>query len=158
VAISRDGSIGITGSDDGMLRVWNLADGSERIAHKFDSAISTIALSPDDALVFVGRRHGAGMIWDVQSGAPLGEIGHDRSSIVSARFSADNTRLLTGFPTGRIILWDVGNARALRQWTAAKPVLRGPSGLVATDVAFGSRENTVLNGFSDGSIMVWQGD
>jgi len=156
VGISRDGMTAATGADDGTITVWDLRDGSEIIARKFDSGISVIAFSPDDTMVFVGRYHGKGTVMDLRSGQDLADIGHDRSSIVSARFAADGRSLLTGFPSGRILLWDLNDGTTIKQWVAKRRVFWHPTGLVATDVAFNRGSGQVVSGFSDGSIIAWQ--
>ncbi len=155
VAVTRDGSIALTGSDDGKVRAWNLADGSERLAWDLASGVSTIALSADDSRVFVGRYHGKSVVYDLHSGQRIAEIGQARSSIISARFSPDNARLLTGFPNGRLVLWNLADGRAFREWQVPRETLRHPTAMVATDVAFGQRPGQIVAGFSNGSVLSW---
>lgn len=155
VAVTRDGSIALTGSDDGKVRAWNLADGSERLAWNLASGVSTITLSPDNSRVFVGRFHGRSVVYDLNSGQRITEIGQDRSSIISARFSSDNARLLTGFPNGQVVLWNLADGRAFRKWQAPRETLRHPTAMVATDVAFGQRPGQIVAGFSNGTVLSW---
>lgn len=155
VALSADGRIGITGADDGALRAWNLDDGSPLLAHHFDSGIATIALSPDESLLFVGRHHGKGAIWDLRRAQPVSEIGHDRTSIVSARFTAGGLTLLTGLPAGRVQEWQVREGRLVKQWQARAPSAVRSSGLTTTAVAHDASSLTIIAGFSDGSIRIW---
>ncbi|ENO81046.1 WD40 repeat domain-containing protein [Thauera mechernichensis] len=155
VAITADGRIGITGADDGMLRAWDLDTGSTLLAHKFASGISTLALSADGSLLFVGRYHGKGMVWNLQRNQAVSAIGHDRTSIVSARFAPDGLTLLAGLPAGRIQEWNVSAGTLVRHWQADAPSAVRSSGLTTTAVAHDLRSRSIIAGFSDGSVRVW---
>lgn len=155
VALDGAGRLAVTGSDDGAVQVWNITDGSERLAWRYSSGVSTVAISHDSRLVYAGRQHGKGEIREIDSGRVVSQIGHDRGTIVAARFSADGRRLLTGLPSGNLILWDVESGTPLRQWVAPRPAIWRPTALVPLDVAFDERSGRVLGVFSDGSVMAW---
>ena len=155
VALDGAGRLAVTGSDDGAVQVWNIADGSERLAWRYPSGVSTVALSADGRLVYAGRQHGKGEIRDVDSGQVLSQIGHDRSTIVSARFSADGRRLLTGLPAGELILWDVASGAQLARWQAPRGQLWYPTARVPLDVALDERSGRVVAVFSDGAVLAW---
>lgn len=155
VALDGAGRLAVTGSDDGAVQVWNIEDGTERLAWRYPSGVSTVAISPDSRLVYAGRQHGKGEIRDIDGGRVVSQIGHDRGTIVAARFSADGRRLLTGLPAGRLILWDVNSGTQLRQWVAPRAAIWYPTALVPLDVAFDERGGRVLGVFSDGSVMAW---
>ncbi len=155
VALDGAGRLAVTGSDDGAVQVWSIEDGSERLAWRYPSGVSTVTLSPDSRLVYAGRQHGKGEIRDIDSGRQISQIGHDRGTVVAARFSSDGRRLLTGLPAGRLILWDVQSGAQLRQWVAPRSAIWYPTALVPLDVAFDERGGRVLGVFSDGSVMAW---
>lgn len=154
VAISPDGGTAATGADDGRLRVWNVRDASEIIAHDYPSGISVMVFSADASRLFVGRYHGKGTIFDVRSGQALIDIGYERGSVVSARFAADGRSLLTGFPAGRVVQWNLADGTPTRQWSAAPKAYGYPQGMVATAVAV-RHSGEIVGGFSSGSIIAW---
>jgi len=71
LAVSRDGSLTATGTEDGSLAVWALDDGHKvagmRAAH--DGLVRCVALSAEKTLVSAGR-DGVVRIWDVATEGP----------------------------------------------------------------------------------------
>jgi WD40 repeat protein len=155
VVLDDEGETAVTGSDDGKVQVWNLADATELHAWEYPSAITAMALAPDGVRLFIARAHGKGEIRDLNSGRILGEIGMDRTTVVSARFSADGRRLLTGLPAGRLILWDVRSGAQLAEWNAPDSDWIRPTIRVPLDVAFDEAGRRVVGVFSDGSVLAW---
>lgn len=155
VAISADGQLGVTGSDDGMLRVWNLQTGEALLAERFAAAISVITLSDDGTRLFAAAAHHGGKVWDLTTLRPISEIGRPRSSIVSARFSSDNATLLTGLPAASIALWRVQDGAELKLWTAPRDTFWRATRPAATAVSFSDRTRSVIAAMSDGSVMIW---
>lgn len=155
VAISADGLTGITGGEDGIIRVWNLPEGKETFAYKMGDDISSVAISSDGSLVFAALYYGKGKIWQTKTGQEVTEIGHFRTTMTTAKFSADNSKLLTGFTARRVVLWDVQTGENEKEWRADAPLFWRPSGLVVTDVAFGTKPGEILNVFSNGMVYWW---
>ncbi len=155
VAISADGKTGVTGSEDGIMKVWNLAQAKVTFSYQLGDDISAVAISNNANLVFASLYYGKGKIWLTQSGKQVSEIGHNRTTITKATFSADNKTLLTGFTARRVMLWDVNTGEALQNWRADAPLFWRPSGLVVTDVAYGRQSGTYLNVFSNGLVYQW---
>ena len=155
VAVSADGRFLAAGADDGSFGVWDLSNGTERLSWKFSGGVSAIAIAADARHVYAGRYHGKGRVWNLRNGELVSEIGHDRSSMISARFSADGNRLLTGLPAGRVMLWDVAGGRMLTERAAPRGEFWRPTAMVAVDVAFGGTENELVAVFSSGAVMRW---
>ena len=155
VAISADGLVGVTGSEDGIVKVWDLPAGKETFAYRLGDDVSAVALSADGSLVFGSLYYGKGKIWQTKTGQEVASIGHNRTTITVARFSKDNSKLLTGFTARRVVLWEVATGNDLKSWRADAPLFWRPSGLVVNDVAFGSQPNQILTVFSNGLIYQW---
>ena len=155
VAISADGRFGVTGASDGIVQSWTLDSGEAGLSWKFDGAVTVLTLAGDGSLLFGARAHGKGQIWRLPDGQPVATIGQPRTTIVSARFAADNGTLLTGLPGGRIMLWNSASGELLHHWQAAQPTGTRASGLSTLAVAYGARPGSVLGAYSDGSVRTW---
>ncbi|RLU00678.1 WD40 repeat domain-containing protein [Ketobacter sp.] len=156
VAISANGLVGVTGSEDGIMKVWDLPAGKETFSYRLGDDVSAVAISGDASLVFASLYYGKGKIWEVKTGREVSSIGHNRTTITSARFSQDNRTLLTGFTARRVVLWNVSDGSTLQSWRAVAPLFWRPSGLVVNDVAFGPSPNQYLSVFSNGLVNQWQ--
>ncbi|MEE2733113.1 MAG: hypothetical protein VYA55_20000 [Pseudomonadota bacterium] len=156
VAISANGLVGVTGSEDGIMKVWDLPAGKETFSYRLGDDVSAVAISGDASLVFASLYYGTGKIWEVKTGREVSSIGHNRTTITSARFSQDNRTLLTGFTARRVVLWNVNDGSTLQSWRAVAPLFWRPSGLVVNDVAFDTSPNQYLSVFSNGLVNQWQ--
>lgn len=156
VGISADGLIGVTGAEDGVVKVWDLMKGKETFAYRMGDDISAVAISRDAKYVFGALYYGRGKIWEVKTGKEVASIGHRRTTITCARFATDNKTLLTGFTARRMVLWDVLTGANLQDWRADPPYLWRRSGLVVIDVAYGPQPGEYLGVFSNGLVNLWK--
>ncbi|CAG7853315.1 Dynein assembly factor with WDR repeat domains 1 AltName: Full=Outer row dynein assembly protein 16 [Serendipita indica DSM 11827] len=111
--------------------------------------VECLAFSPDGRLIASGSRDGTARIWDVSTGARVGQSlrGHEES-VQSLDFSPDGMRIVTGG-------WD----RTIRQWDAATgdPIgqpLKGHSYVVAS-VHYSLDGRRIISGSWDHRIRVW---
>ncbi|MFG2606389.1 protein kinase [Streptomyces sp. NPDC048514] len=104
-AVSADGSVAVTGGEEGRLRVWEPAEHRCRyvlppepsddpreadagptptLAPVTDPApapVTALALAPDGRTALVGRSSGPAELWDVSAGTRLGVLGSRRSAV-----------------------------------------------------------------------------
>jgi WD40 repeat protein len=156
VVISRDGRIGATGADDGVVQLWDLDSGQARLTWRFASGLSSLALSDDQRLLFAGRYHGLGRIWQLSDGKRRTDIGHERGSISTARFSRDSRELLTGSPDGSTALWSTTDGQRLQQWRAPRQSFYSNRGMALVAVAFAKAPGRYYSALSDGRLLQWQ--
>jgi len=156
VALSADGRVGVTGSDDGMLRVWDLDSGTTLWRWSFDANVASLAISPDGQSLFAAPFHGTGKIWRLQDGHVLVErLGQPRGSMSSARFSDDSQQLLTGSPAGELILWSASTGERIQAWQAPRPTRTPPVAHALMDVAFVPGGQAVAAATSGGQVLTW---
>lgn len=121
VAFSPDGTIFVTGGDDGLIRLWDPRTW-ERIGVLETNAgsVSSIAFHPDGKTLaslssryvdLVGNRHKGGdmaiRIWDVERRTQIAAAQHHKASIESVSLSPDSTLLASGHQDGSVTFWDM---------------------------------------------------
>jgi WD40 repeat protein len=119
VAFARDGTFIASGSDDGIVRLWDVATGAAEFIGQAAGAISSIALSLDDSLLAAASSVGAHEappvvhLWELQTGErhELGACGR-RAPVVA--FSPDNVHVASGSadPEAVLRVWNVETGRA----------------------------------------------
>jgi WD40 repeat protein len=115
VAFSPDGRALATASQDGDVRVYEVASGAMHVIGKHDAGVGAVAWSPDGRLLAAGGADGELAVWDVAGGAAR-VIGKQPESIGALAWSKDGARLLSKTERGEPRVWDVargGNRQLL---------------------------------------------
>jgi WD40 repeat protein len=128
-AFSSDGAYVLTGSDDGTLKLWDVA--TTRLVRTFaghKGKVSAVALSRDGAYALSGSADKTIRLWEVATGRLIRTIyAHldARSEVSSVVFSPDGKRLLSsGRDESAAKLWDAETGRLVRLFEHAKGSLR----------------------------------
>ncbi|WP_286240493.1 WD40 repeat domain-containing protein [Neptuniibacter halophilus] len=143
VDLSQDGRLALTGSDAYKARLWSVETGEMLKQLEFSNVVDTVALSPDGRYAFCSGSLDKAVIWDLTSGQTLHTLSdiasffQQRVSYLSARFSADNSQLLTGTAAGLVQLWDVQSGSELRRWRVHRRDPYGPVHAGVYAVGFG---------------------
>ena len=124
LAFSPGGSIIITGSSDGTLKLWDASTGRElrsfaKYAH-LKMQINAVALSMDGRLLLSGS-NGRLDSWDAVTGREVHSFNGYPLFVNSVAFSTDGRYALSGsaFPgTEELRLWDVSTGQTLRRFPA----------------------------------------
>jgi WD40 repeat protein len=158
MSFSRDGTILATGSDDGLVRLWNCATG-ELVATLRGHAdvVECVAFSPVKGLLVSGGKAGELIFWDPATYAEV------------ARFSADHSKLVWDVafsPDGRLLavaerdqaywmkagmhdvkIWDIGSSKVVARLSGHTADLRA--------LAFSPDGRTLVTGAEDRTIRLW---
>jgi WD40 repeat protein len=131
----------VTSGMDGRIRIWNLNSG--RQLHELVG--TSLVLSGDRKLAFLGSADGSVLCWDVVQAKVLKTLGSSLSvDSVGLAANGDGSRLLVELlqrdRSREIVLWDVRQAQALLRFRPEKP---GGGALCLT---------------ADGSHFTWQQD
>ena len=114
IAITPDGSKVITGSTNGTVNIWAMADGHLITPLNLTShwGIHHIEMSPDGSK-FVTIQYNSANIWSIdgQLIAPLDWI--TDKSIFSFRISSDGSKCAAGFDHGIVKIWDMYDGKLL---------------------------------------------
>ncbi|HUE97005.1 MAG TPA: WD40 repeat domain-containing protein [Longimicrobiaceae bacterium] len=94
-AFSADGTVVLTGAEDGRVRLWESASGSEiRTVAAHDGPVSACAISGDGSLFATGGHDGAVRIWRAGTGEPAGGLATLGNAVAILLWSPDGRRLL----------------------------------------------------------------
>ena len=160
LAFSPDGTILVSGTQQGKIQVWLVATGealtafAEPTDHENLGVISALALSPDVTLLAAGS-HSQLHLWDVSTGHKLFTVStvHKRGRSIfhdypePLVFSPDGTILVNGHNSGTIQLWDVATGDRIA-------ALDGHTQKVET-LKFSPDGETLVSTAQDGTILLW---
>ena len=68
MATSADGAFAVSGSDDGTVRVWDVASGAQRTFADAGVAVNSVGFSPDNGLVLAVLANGHVAVYDAGTG------------------------------------------------------------------------------------------
>lgn len=113
IAFSPDGKWLAAGYVDGAVVIWNVSDGSERrTMNNVAKEIYAVDWSPNGDVLVTAGRGGKITLWQPPQMTMLQEL-DSPSWVISARFTADGTRLLTsggsnyGQAERKVVVWAV---------------------------------------------------
>jgi WD40 repeat protein len=95
VALNSDGSLAVTGGENGIVQVWEVAT-REQVAQVIHAdTVFSVAFSPDDSFVLSASGDGTARAWDAHTGDQFALVTHE-NGVRSAVFSPDGEFILTG--------------------------------------------------------------
>jgi len=157
---SPDGRQALTSSVDGTAILWDVETGEEIRRHTSDAPLPNAVLAPDGRMAllptgFIIDEPYDAVLWDVETGQEIRRFTGHPDGVVSAAFSPDGQRAVTGGAMGTIILWDVASGQEIQRFEGYEAdEFIGPS--VAThSLAFSPDGQTLMSGFGNGTLVQW---
>jgi WD40 repeat protein len=118
IALSSDGTRVLTGSNDGSIRLWDLASGKMIRAMKGHRGQAwAVALSPDGELALGGGQDGGLALYKVATGEQVRSFDHHPQAVRAAVFTPDGKRALSACYDNVLRLWDVKTGKKLRSFS-----------------------------------------
>jgi WD40 repeat protein/transcriptional regulator with XRE-family HTH domain len=160
VAFSPGGKTLASAADDGIVRLWNVANPAKpRLLSKVydakDFLVFSVAFSPNGHVLAAASSNDVVRLWNVTNLAHPTPIGKALAGLTntaySVAFSPNGHTLAVGSGDRDIRLWNVADPARPRR---IGPTLTGPSGYVFS-VAFSHNGRTLAAGNSDGSVWLW---
>jgi len=147
VAVTSNSASCITGGPDGVVRVFNVADGAARELPDQPGAVHSLNISPNATLVATGSESGAVKLWNLADGADrLQLLGHG-GPVRNVTFHPDNARLATTGDDGTIRFWKLPTPPQL---------LTGHTAPIGT-LALAPDGQFFATGGRDNSVRLWNG-
>ncbi len=110
-----DGKTLATGSAGGVLKLWDLPSGKQRIASAASrDPFRCGAFAPDGQTVATGRGTGALTVWDVRSARPLKSVKEHSASIRAVCFTPDGKQLVASGQDRKLTVWDTATWKVVR--------------------------------------------
>jgi WD40 repeat protein len=164
LALSPDGTMLASASDDTTVRLWNVADASPiRTITMPTAGVLDVTFSPDGQRLAATDRDGFARIFDVATGAQLLRITAHDDAAGAVAWSPDGKEILTGggtvfgvsYEDAHIRAWDPKDGTLLRQFTefvsTAESIARSNDGLL---VAVATADHTIqIRSALDGSLI-----
>jgi WD40 repeat protein len=114
VAFSPKGTHLLTGSDDGLVTLWDAADTRRiRTFREHSGPVGEVAFSPDGSQLLSSSRDKTVKLWNAASGKLIRSFEGHQGWVNSAAFSPDGTRVLSGSSDTTVRLWDTATGEQL---------------------------------------------
>lgn len=157
VALSADGRIALTGSNDMQAILWQAQTGQPLHTWTLSSRITKVALNDSGSLSFTNGSTNEAKIWDNNSGKLLNqlEIKRRQMNFSAVRFINQDSQLLTGTPAREVILWQRDTGKQIGKWQVALTQNSQNRGAVVYSVAIRDT-NKVVSISSQGLVETWQ--
>jgi WD40 repeat protein len=158
VAFSPGGHTLASGTNDGTVRLWNVADPvhPESLAKPLavGSAVYSVAFSPDGRTLASGSYDGTIRLWNVADPRHPQVIPQTliagTGAVYSVAFSPDGRTLASGDIDGTVRLWDIADPAHPRP--LGRPLTVGSA---VYSVAFSPDGRTLASGEIDGTVRLW---
>ena len=152
-AVSLDGTLWVTGSGDGKVRLWNTHTGElVQTLSGHTGYITSVKISDDNSKVVSGASDMTARLWDVSSGQTLHVFQESGSPVVVA-ISKDGTKVLSGSADKTATLWNAESGDQIQLFSGHQTVIRS--------LAISSDGTLVLTGAGalgttlDNSVKLW---
>jgi WD40 repeat protein len=148
-AVSPDGRLGLSASDDATLRLWDLASGDlVRTFAGHTDAVRGCAFSPDGLLCVSASDDGTVRLWNVVSGAEMRVLTGHTSIVTACAFSPDGALILSSSWDHTLSLWEAASGLEVRRFTGHYDGVRG--------CAVSPDGRTALSASDDATLRLWE--
>jgi TIR domain/WD domain, G-beta repeat len=115
LAVSPNGQIVATGSQDGSLRLWDINTGKTlSVLRDHLGIVSGMAFSPDGALLAGASWNGDVAVWAIPSGILFSRFTGHKDAIIGVAFGSDGKTLLSRSIDGAIQVWSIPAGKLIR--------------------------------------------
>ncbi|MEM4407522.1 MAG: protein kinase [Candidatus Caldarchaeum sp.] len=107
LALTSDGRYAITGSSDGVVRMWDVSLGEMlREMGGHTGCVLTVDISPDGSFAASGGEDGITLVWEMASRKSIAELNEGLGGVYSVKFSPRGDTLATCGADSIVRIWD----------------------------------------------------
>ncbi|BAJ00729.1 WD40 repeat domain-containing protein [Shewanella violacea] len=156
VALSADGKLALTGSNDMQAILWHSTTGQPIHRWQFDNRVIKVDLNGSGSLSFIGDSTKIAKIMDNTTGELVSQLNITRRKMnfSAVRFSNRDTLLLTGTPAREVRVWDIKTGQSLANWQVQRTKHAQTKGAVVYSVA-NLDSNQIRTISSNGLVETW---
>ena len=150
ISFSPDGTVLVSGSDDGTVKLWDVATGTNiATLQGHTNWVYSVAFSPDGATLASGSWDHTIKLWDVATYENIATLQRPLENwSLPMSFSPDGAVLASGAAGGTVKLWDVATYENIA-------TLQGHLEDWFIPVSFSPDGTTLASGSGDGIIKLW---
>lgn len=148
-AWSPDGEHILTGSQDGIARIWDASSGNkidEIKAH--DNYITQVAWSPTGEQLATASNDDTAIIWDAVTGELMHVLGGYRDDVAGLSWSPDGKEVAAVSLDAGVDIWDAINGKRVSSFTGHREQV--------WDVAWSPNGEYIATDSLDGTTRVWE--
>ena len=148
-AFSRDGTLFVTGYDDGRIRLWDARTWTAgRLLEGHTQRVNAVAFSPDGRLLATASADTTVQLWSTTFHTAPTALRGDGGAIISVAFSPDGQTLAVGSVDGTVKFWNVRTRREVATIKAHDSVV--------TSVAFSPDGRMLATISVDQTMRLWK--
>jgi WD40 repeat protein len=155
-ALSSTGKHALTGSDDGVAKLWDLTTGEIKYTWQNQTKLSVVALSRNDKYALTNAALGSTQIWNIGNGELFKKIGPNLMTLSSVRFSKNDKYLIAGKISQRIDLWRIKTGQIMKYWRPKTDDKWRPSAATILALSFTSNDKKFYSISSKGILQRWR--
>lgn len=117
LAVSHDGLRVVAGSDDAIIREWDIASGRkvrDYVNNLGGAPITAATFSRDRRLIAGAHDDGIVRVWNTESGELVRTVKGDEQPVGAVAFAPDGARLLSYTTAGTVSVWDIATGQLIR--------------------------------------------